>query len=129
MEMNGGSSAPYLARTPCVPLFNLSNRAGTEGLSDCQGRAGIIPLCRGTFAQSYSVSSLVYFTSSLRARTAKTLICTKKVGFRPIPERAPKVRKTALFAYFLHIFYTKNAVLHTFWRSFWNRRNPTFCAH
>ena len=42
MEMIGGSSAPYLARTPCVPLFCTSlNRVGkTEGLLDYQGRAG-----------------------------------------------------------------------------------------
>ena len=40
--MIGGSSAPYLARTPCVPLFCTSfNRGGeTEGLLDYQGRAG-----------------------------------------------------------------------------------------
>ena len=32
MEMNGGSSAPYLARTPCVPLFStLFNRGGNRG--------------------------------------------------------------------------------------------------
>ena len=31
MEMNGGSSAPYLARTPCVPLFStLFNRGGNR---------------------------------------------------------------------------------------------------
>ena len=41
MEMNGGSSAPYLARTPCVPLFvHCFIRVGTEGLLDYQGRAG-----------------------------------------------------------------------------------------
>ena len=31
MEMIGGSSAPYLARTPCVPLFCISfNRVGNK---------------------------------------------------------------------------------------------------
>ena len=31
MEMNGGSSAPHLARTPCVPLFStLLNRGGNR---------------------------------------------------------------------------------------------------
>ena len=41
MEMNGGSSAPYLARTPCVPFFStLFNRVETEGFLDYQGRAG-----------------------------------------------------------------------------------------
>ena len=47
MEMNGGNSAPYLARTPCVPLFcTLFNRVETEGLLDYQGRAGIISIVR-----------------------------------------------------------------------------------
>ena len=41
IEMFGGSSAPYLACTPCVPLFCTSfNRVETEGLLDYQGRAG-----------------------------------------------------------------------------------------
>ena len=41
MEMNGGSSAPYLACTPCVPLFcALFLGVETEELLDYQGRAG-----------------------------------------------------------------------------------------
>ena len=45
MEMNGGRSAPYLACTPCAPLFcTLFNRGGREGLLDYQGRAGIISI-------------------------------------------------------------------------------------
>ena len=42
MEMNGGSSAPYLARTPCVPQCFLHCLIGveTEGLLDYQGQAG-----------------------------------------------------------------------------------------
>ena len=65
--------------------------------------------------------SIVYFMSSLRGQTAKTLICTK-VGFPPIPERVPKsarephflcifctlfvqkVRFSALFVHFLALF-------------------------
>ena len=47
MEMIGGSSVSYLARTPCVPLFcTLFNRGGTEGLLDYQERAGIISIAR-----------------------------------------------------------------------------------
>ena len=57
MEMNGGS---YLTRTPCAPLFGTSfNGGGNDmlfALLDNQGRAGIIPLCGGAFARSYSVS-------------------------------------------------------------------------
>ena len=45
VEMNGGSSAPYLACTLCVPLFcTLFNRGETEGLLDYQGRTGIISI-------------------------------------------------------------------------------------
>ena len=42
MEMNGGSSTPYLARTPCVPLCFVLRLIGveTEGVLDYQGRAG-----------------------------------------------------------------------------------------
>ena len=41
MEMNGGSSAPYLACTPCFPLFVLRFIGmETEELLDYQGRAG-----------------------------------------------------------------------------------------
>ena len=47
MEMIGGSSAPHLARTPCVPLFVLFLvGVETEGLLDYQGRAGIISIVR-----------------------------------------------------------------------------------
>ena len=47
MEQNGGSSAPYLARTPCVPLFvHCLISVETEGLLDYQGRAGIISIVR-----------------------------------------------------------------------------------
>ena len=46
-EMIGGSSAPYLARTPCVPLFvHCLIRVETEGLLDYQGWAGIIAIVR-----------------------------------------------------------------------------------
>ena len=47
MEMNGGSSAPYLACTPGVPLIvHCLIRAEAEGLLDYQGRAGIISIVR-----------------------------------------------------------------------------------
>ena len=58
MEMIGGSSAPYLARTPCVPLFCTSfNRVGNKERFRLPGAGGgSFPLCGGTFARSYSVS-------------------------------------------------------------------------
>ena len=62
MEMSGGGSAPYLACTPCVPLFCTSFKkwVETEELLDYQERAGDHVHCTGgTFAQSYSVSMKV----------------------------------------------------------------------
>ena len=45
--MNGGSSTPYLACTPCVPLFvHCLIRVEAEGLLDYQRRAGIISIVR-----------------------------------------------------------------------------------
>ena len=45
--MNGGSSAPYLACTPCISLFvHCLIRVEAEGLLDYQGRAGIISFVR-----------------------------------------------------------------------------------
>ena len=47
MEMIGGGSALYLARTPCVPCFVLcSIGVETEGLLDYKGRVGIISIAR-----------------------------------------------------------------------------------
>ena len=46
MEMNGGSSTSYLARTPCVPLFSTLFNRETEELLDYQGRAGIVSIVR-----------------------------------------------------------------------------------
>ena len=43
MKMNGGSSAPYPACTPCVPLFcGFLIGVETEVLLDHQERAGIV---------------------------------------------------------------------------------------
>ena len=58
MGMNGGSCAPHLARTPCVPLFStLFNRGGSRRAFRLPGAGGgSFPLYGGTFARSYSVS-------------------------------------------------------------------------
>ena len=58
MEMNGGSSPPYLACTPCVPLFcTFFNRGGNRRAFSLPGSGGgSFPLYGGTFARSYSVS-------------------------------------------------------------------------
>ena len=46
--MNGGSSASYVARTPCIPLFRISFKRGgnRRAFFDYQGRAGIISIVR-----------------------------------------------------------------------------------
>ena len=61
VEMNGGSSAPYLACTPCVPLFcTLFNRGGNRRAFRLPGTGGgSFPLCDGTFDRSYSVSIIL----------------------------------------------------------------------
>ena len=63
MEMIGGSSAPYLARTPCVPLFSTSfNRGGKRSAFRLRGAGGgSFPLYGGTFARSYSVSKMGFW--------------------------------------------------------------------
>ena len=61
MEMNGGSSSPYLACTPCFPLFcAFFNRGGNRRAFRLPGAGGgSFPLYGGTFARSYSVSTNV----------------------------------------------------------------------
>ena len=56
--MNGGSSAPYLALTPCVPLLStLFNRGGNRRAFRLSGAGGgSFPLYGGTFARSYLVA-------------------------------------------------------------------------
>ena len=66
MEMNGGSSVPYLARTPCVPLFStLFIRGGNRRAFRLPGPGGeSFPLYGGTFARSYSASINVFLRCS-----------------------------------------------------------------
>ena len=61
MEMNGGSSASYLACNPCVPLFcTLFNKGGNRRAFRLPGAGGgSFPLYGGTFARSYSVLNQV----------------------------------------------------------------------
>ena len=58
MEMIGGSSVPYLACTPCVPLFcTLFDRGGNRRAFRLPGAGGgSFPLYGGTFSRSGSVS-------------------------------------------------------------------------
>ena len=77
--MIGGSSAPYLARTPCVPLFCTSfNRLGNKERFRLPGAGGgSFLLYGGTFARSYSVS--IYFNS---LQIPPNLLETGLLGFR-----------------------------------------------
>ena len=73
MEMNGGSSASYLARTPCVPFCcALFNRGGNRRAFRLPGAGGgSFPLYGGTFARSYLVSK--------DDRTTRSLVGTRWV--------------------------------------------------
>ena len=64
MEMNGASSAPYHAHTPCVPLFcTFFNGGGSRRAFRLPGVGrGSFPLCGGAFARSYSVSKTLFFS-------------------------------------------------------------------
>ena len=71
----------------------------------------------------------MYFLSSCRGQTAKTLICTKSgvsAESRKRGKKCRKVRKTALFAQKVYKECAKSAVFRTFWHSFWTRRKPHF---
>ena len=93
MELNGGSSAPYLACTPCVPLFcTLFSRDGNRRAFSLPGAGGgSFPLCGGTFARSYSVSKKTSVehlpslfksgTDSWQDLTPKTFSCTARSPF------------------------------------------------
>ena len=58
--MNGGSSAPYLTRTPCVPLLcTLFNRGGNRRAFRLPGAGGDHFHCTvETFVWSYPVSKM-----------------------------------------------------------------------
>ena len=91
MEMNGGSSAPYLARTPCVPLVSSSfNRVGDKERFRLPGAGGgSFQLYGGTFVRSYSVSRkpwVAFFNTCLCAdlwiaRIARIAKLTLKVNY------------------------------------------------
>ena len=74
MEMNGGSSASYLARTPCVPLFGtLFTKGGNRRAFRLPGRRGrgSFPLYGGIFARSYSVAILAFCSRVLFLRRGR----------------------------------------------------------
>ena len=110
MEMIGGSSAPYLACTPCIPLFCTSfDRGGARGAFRLPGAGGgSFPLYGGTFARSYSVSinanaPLLFETPQKRdARLSNEIGNCQHFPLIPFPE-TPQKRETRL----------KNETVHT----------------
>ena len=76
-------------------------------------------------------ANFVYFLPSLRAQTAKTLICTKSgvsADSRKSAKECQKVRKTRTFCALLRKECAKSAVFNTFWHSFWNRQISVFAV-
>ena len=102
MEMNGGSSAPYLARTPCVPLFcALFNRGGSRGFFRLPGAGGdhfivrwsLRPVIFGVDLKSEEVceklsrnvrwlSGLIASDSEICGRLAALILRLRPVGLR-----------------------------------------------
>ena len=69
---------------------------------------------------------VVYLLPSLRARTAKTLIC-RKSGVSADPRKsAKKCGKPRFLRKKCAKKCVKSAVFRPFWRSFWDRRKPHF---
>ena len=92
MEMIGGSSAPHLACTPCVPLFcTLFNKGGNIRAFRLPGAGGgSFPLYGGTFARSYSVSK-EQSEEELRGTLGNLL--DQSSSSRDSPENAPKEQR------------------------------------
>ena len=94
-----------------------------RGLEDVGYSEGMSLVKSSVFLSSWSSLSwfrckLVYFLSSLRGQTAKTLICTKSgasADSRKSAEKCRKARRTALFAQKVYKKCAKSAVLRTFW--------------
>ena len=93
-EMIGGSSAPYLARTPCVPLFCTSfNRVGNKERFRLPGAGGgSFPLYGGTFARSYSVSNFetIFITPPPKQKKTKNNFGAHFCQIKKIECVAPK---------------------------------------
>ena len=96
MEMTGGSSMSYLARTPYIPLFSTLFKTS-------RGGRGSFPLCDGTFA--YDPAGVVQSPKTPESRKYEKI--TKKIQ-NPRPQVAPrkyekiteKIRKRQFFGHF-----------------------------
>ena len=77
--------------------------------------------------ESKTGCNLAYFRSSLRAQTAKTLICTKSGVSADSRKSAKKCGKPHFLRKKCAPFCAKSAVFRTFWRSFWeSAETPLF---
>ena len=110
---NGHCKAPPLKMV--FPLHCMGRISYREENPNNQGKQG-----QGCAHVNVWVHTcVVYFLSSLRGQTAKTLICTKS-GV------SADFRKSALFAHFFAQKVRFSALFGTFRHSFRNRRKPHF---
>ena len=86
MEMIGGSSEPYLARTPCVPLFVLCLiGVETEGVLHYKGRAGTLrPVIFGVEILAFPISpqaaAIGFARESQKALETTTAMKRRKIS-------------------------------------------------
>ena len=83
------------------------------------------PVFGDALGDSRETPVVVYFRSSLRADTAKTLICTES-GVSADSRKSAKKCGKPHFSKKMRTFYAKSAVFRTFWHSVWNRQKPHF---
>ena len=96
MEMIGGSSAPYLARTPCVPLFcTLSNRGGNRRAFRLPGTG------RDHFHCTVEPSS-----SHIRCRIFRVIFRFSGYSRSSIPLPFPKLKNRQVFLHSRFRLYT-----------------------
>ena len=105
MEMNGKSSAPYLARTPCVPLFcTLFNRGGNRGGFRLPGAdGGSFPLCGPVILgvdQKWLKSDFPGFPSKSLKSDSKLTVCPEKVSFESLLSHFERNPWKSLFSHF-----------------------------
>ena len=106
MEMIGGSSAPYLARTPCVPLFcTLFNSGGNRGALDYQGRAGDHFHCTVEPSPGHIRCRVIFFSEFFGLVYPKLLPPPPSPEKNSPPEFTPKIVGIPLQFHFCRNFF------------------------
>ena len=109
VEMNGGSSASYLACTPCIPLFStLFNRGGNGNrrVLDYQGRAGITSIVRWNPRPVIFGVDLLFLERDSKATRMTTPVWIS-VTFEPLLSRRGRIP----FFLFVSFLMKKNSFL------------------